>query len=291
MTEKEAREIWDDAEGFLREDFLIGVERMYFLTEDLVDSFQSSISETKWHELPVELKNMLTNYFEDFEQICRLSMKDWWMMLDTNERHTMLASWAAEEQNRGKVSAQTLRDITQVEWDKLGQDVKSIIEEVRESTEVRIFSKSMMITELFDFKSKDDMIIYEKIFYTGCKFSEAAFSSNDPMKENIIEVLQELMIKLSKVVDEIRTFQLNKLACERKLIVELPNGVSAVSTIELGKNIENFLTQSIGTLDIFATQFLKKMFGYSHHDWSNKEIIRHLNKQQHLCNEAVQSIG
>jgi len=147
-----------------------------------------------------------------------------------------------------------------------------------------------MISKYFDFKSKDDMIIYEKIFYTGCQFSEAAFSSNDPNKERVIQVLQELMVKLAKVVDEIRTFDLNKRACEKKLTIEVQKGVTAIPTLELGKNIENFLTQSIGVLDIFATQFLKIMFGYSYRDWNIKEIIKHLKDQKQLCNEAIKAI-
>jgi len=147
-----------------------------------------------------------------------------------------------------------------------------------------------MIARWFDFKFPEDKIIVDKIYYTGCEFIKAAFGENDAKGSEVEQSLWEVTIKLSKVVAEIKFFQAYNSIYEQKLIEETKNNITAIPTLELARCIENFLTQSIGALDIFATQFLKALFNYSYRDWNHEKIIRHLEKQTQLDKEAVHKI-
>ena len=147
-----------------------------------------------------------------------------------------------------------------------------------------------IIAQAFEFKSEDDKIIADKIFYTSLEFVKAAFGDADSKRDELFPILWELMTKLAKVHSEIGTFKLNQLACEEELKIKVSEGISGIKALELGKNIENFLTQSIGALDIFATQFLKNMFGYSHQYWNHEKIIKYLKKQKQLDHETVMAI-
>ncbi len=147
-----------------------------------------------------------------------------------------------------------------------------------------------MISRLSDFRSHDHKIIAERIFYNGFRFVDVAFSVDDPRKDKVENSLKELMTKLAKVVNEARGFQMQKHAFEKILPHEVVKGVTSIPTLELQQTIENFLTQAIGALDIFATQFLNAIFDYSCRDWKHKEIIKYLKERKNLDKETREAI-
>jgi hypothetical protein len=146
-----------------------------------------------------------------------------------------------------------------------------------------------VIEKFFNFKSEDDKIVFHRIFHVGCKFADITFHGDEVKKNEIIDVLKELIIKLTKVVDEIRLFQSNKLVCEKELLIEIQRDISAVPTHELARNLENFLTLAKGTLDIFAKQFLRIMLCFDG-KWNCKKLIKHLQNQSNLDQSIVEQI-
>lgn len=146
-----------------------------------------------------------------------------------------------------------------------------------------------MIEKFLDFKSEDDKVIYHRIFNVGCKFADITFTADEVKRCAVIDALLELMIKLTKVMDEARLFETNELTCEKKLYVEVQQGISAVPTHELSKNLENFLTLTKGALDIFAKQFLKAMLGFDG-KWDCNKIVKYLQNQSCLDQNIVSDI-
>jgi hypothetical protein len=135
-------------------------------------------------------------------------------------------------------------------------------------------------------KRTNNVIIAEKIFMRCCEFSKITFTTDSTKKEEIDNVCKELMFKLSKVVDELECFRKNKLSKEKEMLAAAKSGTTALPTHELAKNIENFLTQAKGTLDIFAKQFLGAMFGFDG-KWHYRKIVNHLRNKDNLDKNTV----
>lgn len=135
-------------------------------------------------------------------------------------------------------------------------------------------------------KKTDNLIIAEKIFLQCCEFSKITFGNDISKQEAINKACEELMYKLSKVVDELECFRKNKQLKEQEIVNATKKNIVALPTHELAKNIENFLTQSKGVLDIFAKQFLGAMFGFKD-KWHYQKIINYLRHQSNLDKNTV----
>lgn len=147
-----------------------------------------------------------------------------------------------------------------------------------------------MISRYFDFRYHDHKIIADRIYVNGFRFVDVAFGVDDPQKDKVKASLLELMKKLGKVVNEAMLFRMQKHAFEKILLHDTAKNVTCIPTLELQQIIENFLTQAIGALDIFATQFLNIMFGYSYRDWNHKGIIKFLEKREDMDEETMKAI-
>lgn len=131
----------------------------------------------------------------------------------------------------------------------------------------------MQISRELEFNNKEDEEIYKEIFLVGCKYSELAFQ-DELIRNKITWILFELTKKLVKVVNEKHKFEDDKEKLEFELRNESKNGISSIGTNKLSQGIENFLTQSTGALDLYATKFLKNTINYKHNDWEYNQLLK-----------------
>lgn len=146
----------------------------------------------------------------------------------------------------------------------------------------------MNTTKLFK-RSSDNDLIYTEIFCAGIKYAEFAYGEADQKTEKIKEILIEIMNKAVKFSLEKEKLFKAMDETENLLLKESKLGTKAVGTHEVAGQIENFLTQGKGLLDVFSKQFLKELFGFNK-IWNHNEIIKFLNNKADLDEETIKEI-
>lgn len=131
----------------------------------------------------------------------------------------------------------------------------------------------MQITKVLELGHKENEDIYKEIFLIGCQYTDITFQ-DDILRNKIYSILFELTKKLVKVVNEIYRFEDDKKSLLRELSKESKRGIGSIGTNNLSNDIENFLTQSTGTLDLYATKFLKNTINYKHNDWEYNQLLK-----------------
>ena len=130
----------------------------------------------------------------------------------------------------------------------------------------------MQIAKELELENKEDEDIYKEIFLIGCKYSELAFQ-DEIIRTKIDLILFELTKKLVKVVNEKQRFEEDRERLELELRKESKNGISSIGTNKLSQDMENFLSQSTGALDLFATKFLRTLVDYDWNKWRYDKVI------------------
>lgn len=130
----------------------------------------------------------------------------------------------------------------------------------------------MQITKVLEFENKEDEDIYKEIFLTACEYSMLTFK-DELVRKKVDLISFELTKKLAKVVNEKHRFEVDKAILELEILKELEYGISFIGTNKLSQDIENFLSQSTGVMDIFATKFLKNLIGYTGRQWYYEQVV------------------
>ncbi len=135
----------------------------------------------------------------------------------------------------------------------------------------------------------ENTLIYTEIFCAGCEYATIAFGDDKEKVEAVKGSLVEVMGKLVKVATEKSNSITNLNSLKDDLIEESKKGIDGLGTYDIAANIENFLSQSKGALDVFSNTFLTKTVGYKG-KWSSNAIIKHFESIPTLDKETVEEI-
>lgn len=138
-------------------------------------------------------------------------------------------------------------------------------------------------------RSPENDLIYAEFFCAGIKYAEFAFGEKTEKTEKVKGILKEIMVKAVKLALEKDKFLKALEDTEKKFAEESKKGVDAIGTHEIAGQIEDFLTQGKGLLDLLSKQLLQELFGFNE-KWNHIKIISFLKKKDGLDREAIQEI-
>ena len=138
-------------------------------------------------------------------------------------------------------------------------------------------------------RSPENDLIYTEIFCAGIKYAEFAFGEKSEKTEKIKKIFKEIMDKAVKFALEKEKFNKAFEDAKNKLLEESKKGVGALGTHEIAGEIEDFLTQGKGLLDLFAKQLLKELFGFDG-KWDCSKIVILLKNKEEIDQEVVSEI-
>lgn len=131
--------------------------------------------------------------------------------------------------------------------------------------------------------------LYGRVFIDGCNYVKMAFGHDKASTDALKNALYELWQKLMSVQLEVEKVKVSWRQTEIQLHQVAQKGTGGVIAGGLRTEIENFLTQGKGALDILANQFLRHAVQFDR-KFHHKRITTHLKGQSDLDAGAVQEI-
>lgn len=138
-------------------------------------------------------------------------------------------------------------------------------------------------------RSHENDLIYTEFFCAGIKYAEFTFGEKTEKTEKVKGILKEIMDKAVKLALEKDKFLKALEDTEKKFAEESKKGVGAIGTHEIAGQIENFLTQGKGLLDLLSKQLLQELFEFNE-KWNHIKIISFLKEKGGLDQESIQEI-
>ncbi len=146
-----------------------------------------------------------------------------------------------------------------------------------------------MTLSLYADNSDENISIYLDIFLVICKYAELTYGREPALLEAVKTAAKEVMDKLIKVGEQKKTIKATLAETVRLLERERQKGGDAVATHKLSGDIENFLAQGKGALDLLANKLLRQVVAYDG-KFNHEKIVTHLKAQPGLDPSIVGEI-
>lgn len=131
--------------------------------------------------------------------------------------------------------------------------------------------------------------LYSQVLIDSSEYVQIAFAENKQQVDKIESTLFEILQKMMSVYRQAKIVENSWQATEQELIRQQERGLGGIIAGDVRADIENFLAQGKGALDIFANQFLRQTAGFNG-KWHHDRIKKHLRKHPALNQEIVQEI-
>jgi hypothetical protein len=143
--------------------------------------------------------------------------------------------------------------------------------------------------EFYSDNSKESISVYYDFFLVVNKYVELTYHGDKKRLEAAQMAAKEVMDKLMKLAEQKKSVRNTFNETAGLLAEQTKKGVEAVSTHKLAADVENFLTQGKGVLDLLANKLFKELVGYVG-KFNHKNIIKHLREQLDLDQSVVNEI-
>jgi|GEM_PF-1775732 len=138
--------------------------------------------------------------------------------------------------------------------------------------------------------SDDSLLVFYDFFLVACKYADLTYSGDDSKLEMVKKATLEVMDKLMKVKEQKKALKETMEKTADYLKTESAKGADGVSTHKIAADVENFLYQAKGALDLFANKLLNEIIGFKG-KFNHERINKYLRNHVHLDKEAVSAIN
>lgn len=145
-----------------------------------------------------------------------------------------------------------------------------------------------MELKMYSDDSKESIQVYFDFFMVLNKYIELAFHQDKDKQEFLKQIAVDLMDKLMKVAEQKKSVKIS--FNETANILKQKEGIDAIATHKIAGNVENFLAQAKGALDLFSNKLFPEVVNYKG-NFNHEKIIKHLKEQENLDKDAKNAIS